>query len=116
MRLATCKLEDFATRTRPDFAGDSGDQLGRRPLEHQGQPTDQSERNRDQAAGNVERIAELNGYIRADGLMVHSMYVMRVKTPAESKYPWDYYKVIKVMSGEEADGAQPDPSCALVKK
>jgi branched-chain amino acid transport system substrate-binding protein len=57
-----------------------------------------------------------NGYIRADGLMVHSMYVMRVKTPAESKYPWDYYKVIKVMSGEEADGSQPDPSCSLVKK
>jgi branched-chain amino acid transport system substrate-binding protein len=57
-----------------------------------------------------------NGYIRADGLMVHSMYVMRVKTPAESKYPWDYYKVIKVMSGEDADGSQPDPSCALVKK
>jgi branched-chain amino acid transport system substrate-binding protein len=57
-----------------------------------------------------------NGYIRADGLMVHSMYVMRVKTPAESKYPWDYYKVVKVMSGEEADGSQPDPSCSLVKK
>jgi branched-chain amino acid transport system substrate-binding protein len=57
-----------------------------------------------------------NGYIRADGLMVHTMYVMQVKTPAESKYPWDYYKVIKVMSGEEADGAQPDPSCTLAKK
>jgi branched-chain amino acid transport system substrate-binding protein len=57
-----------------------------------------------------------NGYIRADGLMVHTMYVMQVKTPAESKYPWDYYKVIKVMSGEEADGSQPDPSCALSKK
>jgi branched-chain amino acid transport system substrate-binding protein len=57
-----------------------------------------------------------NGYIRADGLMVHTMYVMQVKTPAESKYPWDYYKVIKVMSGEEADGAQPDPACTLAKK
>jgi branched-chain amino acid transport system substrate-binding protein len=57
-----------------------------------------------------------NGYVRADGLMVHTMYVMQVKTPAESKYPWDYYKVIKVMSGEEADGSQPDPACALVKK
>jgi branched-chain amino acid transport system substrate-binding protein len=57
-----------------------------------------------------------NGYIRADGLMVHTMYVMQVKTPAESKYSWDYYKVIKVMSGEEADGSQPDPACALVKK
>jgi branched-chain amino acid transport system substrate-binding protein len=57
-----------------------------------------------------------NGYIRADGLMVHTMYVMQVKTPAEAKYPWDYYKVIKVMSGEEADGSQPDPSCSLSKK
>jgi branched-chain amino acid transport system substrate-binding protein len=57
-----------------------------------------------------------NGYIRSDGLMVHTMYVMQVKTPAESKYPWDYYKVIKVMSGEEADGAQPDPACTLAKK
>jgi branched-chain amino acid transport system substrate-binding protein len=57
-----------------------------------------------------------NGYIRADGLMVHTMYVMQVKTPAESKYPWDYYKVIKVMSGEEADGAQPDPACTLARK
>ncbi len=57
-----------------------------------------------------------NGYVRADGLMVHTMYVMQVKTPAESKYPWDYYKVIKVMSGEEADGSQPDPACSLAKK
>ena len=44
------------------------------------------------------------GYIRADGVMVHDMYVMQVKSPQESKYPWDYYKVLKVMSGEEAFG------------
>jgi branched-chain amino acid transport system substrate-binding protein len=44
------------------------------------------------------------GYIRADGLMVHDMYAMQVKSPQESKYPWDYYKVVKVMSGEEAFG------------
>jgi branched-chain amino acid transport system substrate-binding protein len=44
------------------------------------------------------------GYIREDGLMVHHMYVMQVKTPAESKYPWDYYKVVKEMTGEEAFG------------
>jgi branched-chain amino acid transport system substrate-binding protein len=56
------------------------------------------------------------GYIREDGLMIHDMYVMKVKTPAESKYPWDYYKVVKVMSGEEADGAQPDPTCPMIKK
>jgi branched-chain amino acid transport system substrate-binding protein len=56
-----------------------------------------------------------NGYVRADGLMIHTMYVMQVKKPAESKYPWDYYKVIKVMSGEEAFGSQPDPTCPLIK-
>jgi branched-chain amino acid transport system substrate-binding protein len=44
------------------------------------------------------------GYIRADGLMIHDMYVMQVKSPQESKYPWDYFKVVKVMSGEEAFG------------
>jgi branched-chain amino acid transport system substrate-binding protein len=57
-----------------------------------------------------------DGYIRADGLMVHQMYVMQVKTPAESKFAWDYYKVMKVMPGEEAFGSQPDPACSFVKK
>ncbi len=44
------------------------------------------------------------GYVRADGMMVHDMYVMQVKAPQESKYPWDYYKVVKVMNGAEAFG------------
>jgi branched-chain amino acid transport system substrate-binding protein len=57
-----------------------------------------------------------DGYVRADGLMVHTMYVMKVKTPAESKYPWDYYKLIRTIPGEEADGAQPDPACVMPKK
>ncbi|HEY8053635.1 MAG TPA: ABC transporter substrate-binding protein [Steroidobacteraceae bacterium] len=44
------------------------------------------------------------GYIRADGAMIHDMYVMQVKSPQESKYPWDYYKLVKTMNGEEAFG------------
>ena len=44
------------------------------------------------------------GYIRDDGVMIHPMYVMQVKTPAESKYPWDYYKLLKTIPGEEAFG------------
>ncbi|HUR88267.1 MAG TPA: ABC transporter substrate-binding protein [Ramlibacter sp.] len=55
------------------------------------------------------------GYIREDGLMVHDMYVMQVKTPAESKYPWDYYKLVKKMSGEEAFGPLSDSTCPAVK-
>ena len=41
--------------------------------------------------------------------MVHNMYVMQVKTPAESKYPWDYYKVVKEIPGEEAFGPDDRP-------
>src|SRR6202044_997026 len=64
----------------------------------------------------ISDVFTKDGYIRADGLMVHSMYVMQVKKPAESKYPWDYYRVVKVMTGEEADGSQPDPTCPMLKK
>jgi branched-chain amino acid transport system substrate-binding protein len=55
------------------------------------------------------------GYVRADGVMIHPMYVMQVKTPAESKYPWDYYKVVKTMPGEEAFGAITG-KCSIAKK
>jgi len=57
-----------------------------------------------------------DGYIREDGVMVHDMFVMQVKTPQESKYPWDYYKLVKKMSGEEAFGPLSDSTCPLVKK
>ncbi|HEX4235048.1 MAG TPA: ABC transporter substrate-binding protein [Caldimonas sp.] len=46
------------------------------------------------------------GAIRSDGLMVHTMYVMQVKTPEESKYPWDYYKLVKEIPGEQAFGPE----------
>jgi branched-chain amino acid transport system substrate-binding protein len=52
----------------------------------------------------INDMFSTGGYIRADGLMIHDMYVMQVKSPQESKYPWDYYKVMKVMTGEEAFG------------
>jgi branched-chain amino acid transport system substrate-binding protein len=56
-----------------------------------------------------------NGKIRADGLMEHEMYVMQVKTPEESKAPWDYYKLVQKMSGEEAFGKLSDnKACPLL--
>ena len=57
-----------------------------------------------------------NGTIRADGLMEHAMYVMKVKKPAESKYPWDYYHLVQKMSGDQAFGKLADSTCPLVKK
>jgi branched-chain amino acid transport system substrate-binding protein len=55
------------------------------------------------------------GYVRADGAMIHTMYVMRVKRPEESKYPWDYYQLVKAMDGEEAFGPITG-KCAIAPK
>ena len=52
----------------------------------------------------INDVFASGGYIRADGVMIHDMYVMQVKSPQDSKYPWDYYKVVKKMNGEEAFG------------
>ncbi len=56
-----------------------------------------------------------NGKIRADGRMVHDMYVMQVKSPQESRYPWDYYKIIKTIPGEEAFRPLAESECPFVK-
>ncbi|HLN25006.1 MAG TPA: ABC transporter substrate-binding protein [Patescibacteria group bacterium] len=56
-----------------------------------------------------------NGHIRADGRMVHDMYLMQVKTPAESKYPWDYFKVLRVIPGDEAFRPMDKGNCPLVQ-
>jgi branched-chain amino acid transport system substrate-binding protein len=55
------------------------------------------------------------GVIRPDGRMVHDMYLMQVKTPAESKYPWDYYKVIATIPGAQAYATKAESKCALWK-
>ena len=57
-----------------------------------------------------------NGTIRADGRMVHDMYLWEVKTPAESKYPWDYLKLVKTIPGNQAFMPLEQSSCYLVKK
>lgn len=62
----------------------------------------------------VDDMFATNGKIRADGLMEHEMYVMQVKTPEESKYPWDYYRLVQTMSGEEAFGKLSNSVCPLV--
>ncbi|MEC4721324.1 ABC transporter substrate-binding protein [Noviherbaspirillum sp. CPCC 100848] len=56
-----------------------------------------------------------NGEIRGDGRMVHDMYLMQVKEPSESKYPWDYYKVVQTIPGEQAFTTKAQSKCALWK-
>ncbi|MBK0392133.1 ABC transporter substrate-binding protein [Ramlibacter algicola] len=55
------------------------------------------------------------GIIREDGRMLHEMYLMQVKTPAESKYPWDYYKVVQRVPGDKAFTTKAESKCALWK-
>ena len=44
------------------------------------------------------------------------MYVMQVKSPAESKGRWDYYKLVKTMLSDTAVGSLAESACPLVKK
>jgi branched-chain amino acid transport system substrate-binding protein len=55
-------------------------------------------------------------YIRPDGRKMHSMYLFEVKKPSESKGPWDYYKLIATIPGEEAFRPMDQGDCPLVKK
>ncbi|MEO6271149.1 MAG: ABC transporter substrate-binding protein [Lautropia sp.] len=57
-----------------------------------------------------------NGRIREDGRMVHDMYLMQVKTPAESRYPWDYYKTLATIPGDQAFQPLSESTCSFVKK
>lgn len=57
-----------------------------------------------------------NGYIRADGRMIHDMYLMQVKSPAESKEPWDYFKLAQTIKGEDAYTKPENSKCSLMKK
>ncbi len=63
----------------------------------------------------IEDFFAGNGKLREDNLMVHDLMLVQVKSPEESKYPWDYYKVLTKISGDDAFGPM-DPACAMVKK
>jgi len=56
-----------------------------------------------------------NGYVRADGSMIHDMYLMQVKTPETSTTPWDYYNVVATSKGEDAFLTKAESKCALWK-
>jgi branched-chain amino acid transport system substrate-binding protein len=57
-----------------------------------------------------------NAWLREDGRVVRDMYLMQVKKPSESKYPWDYYTVKATVPGEEAYQPLSQSRCPLIKK
>jgi len=56
------------------------------------------------------------GSIRADGRKIHPAYLFEVKKPSESKYPWDYYKLVATIPADEAFLPLEKSVCPLVKK
>lgn len=59
----------------------------------------------------IDDMYTANGYIREDGRMVHDLQLMEVKSPAESKQPWDYYKLVQRIPGEEAFASKAESKC-----
>ncbi|WP_119153327.1 ABC transporter substrate-binding protein [Caldimonas tepidiphila] len=64
----------------------------------------------------INDVFAKEGFIRQDGRMVHDMYLMQVKTPAESKGPWDYLKVVETIRGPAAWTTKEESKCALWKQ
>jgi branched-chain amino acid transport system substrate-binding protein len=70
----------------------------------------------------VKKLKELpvddafaQGKVLANGRMVHDMYLFEVKSPSESKKPWDYYKQLAVVPGDQAFSSAKDSGCPLTK-
>lgn len=57
-----------------------------------------------------------NGRVREDGRLVHDMYFAQVKTPSESTKPWDYYKILAVIPGDQAFRPLAEGGCPLVAR
>jgi len=55
-----------------------------------------------------------NGHVREDGRLVHDMLFVQVKTPSESKGPWDYYKILGTVPGDQAFRPLAEGGCPLV--
>ncbi len=64
----------------------------------------------------VDDMFARGGKLLPNGRMIHDMYLVEVKSPEESKYPWDYYKVLATIPAETAFRKLSETTCPLVKK
>lgn len=64
----------------------------------------------------VRDIFTDNGKIREDNVMLHDMYLAKVKSPADSKEPWDYYEILRKIPAEELYWPLSKSKCPLVAK
>ncbi|WP_395027546.1 ABC transporter substrate-binding protein [Comamonas odontotermitis] len=64
----------------------------------------------------INDVFSQNGYVREDGRMVHDMFLAQMKSPKESKGPWDYYKILDTIPGDKAFQPLSKSTCSLVAK
>jgi branched-chain amino acid transport system substrate-binding protein len=64
----------------------------------------------------VDDFYSRGGRLREDGRLLHDMYYVQVKTPAESTGPWDYYKILATIPGEQAFRSAGEDGCPLIKQ
>jgi branched-chain amino acid transport system substrate-binding protein len=57
-----------------------------------------------------------NGKVRADGLLLHDMYLIEVKSPSESHGPWDYYKVLATIPADKIFPSLEESACPLITR
>ena len=57
-----------------------------------------------------------DGRVRVDGRVIRNMYLFQVKTPEESKYPFDYYRLLNTVAGEQAFRPLADGGCPMVEQ
>ena len=62
----------------------------------------------------VDDFFAKGGEIRADGRLIHDMYLVEVKAPEESRRPWDYYKILSIIPGDQAFRPLREGKCHLV--
>ena len=78
----------------------------------------------DEAQAVVRKMKELpvndfftkGGSVREDGRVIRSMYLFQVKSPEESKYPYDYYKLLNTVPGDQAFRPLAEGGCPMVAK
>jgi branched-chain amino acid transport system substrate-binding protein len=62
----------------------------------------------------VDDFFAKGGEVRADGRLIHDMYLVEVKAPEESRRPWDYYKILSIIRGDQAFRPLGEGKCPLV--
>ena len=64
----------------------------------------------------VDDFYARGGRLREDGRLLHDMYFVQVKTPAKSTGPWDYYKILATIPGEQAFRPAGEDGCPLIRR